>query len=74
MRKERTRAAGSHVCLTVTFPKSAVEALDDAGRMLELSREEVLLRGFDLLSLSACIILGHDDHNAGRVSVASGHR
>lgn len=64
MRRVRERTAGNRVYLTLTFDRRVVEHLDQAARLLCLSREQVLERGFDLLSLAAGVVLGHGEHCA----------
>ena len=61
LRKERQQT-GSHVLLTLVFDKPTVQSIDDAARILGIDRQEVLRRGFEMLSVAASVMYGHADH------------
>jgi hypothetical protein len=53
------------VCVTLLLERSTVDDLDAAARLLGVSRQEVLLRGFALLTHAAVAVLGHAQHEPG---------
>ncbi len=66
MRRNRNAAVSPpDVLLTMRFERSTVDSLDMAARFLGVSRQEVLLRGFVLLTKAADVVLGHSEHQPG---------
>ncbi len=50
------------VCVTLLLERSMVDDLDEAARLLGVTRQDVLLRGFGLLTHAAVAVLGHAEH------------
>jgi hypothetical protein len=58
------------VCVTLVLERSTADDLDAAARMLGVDRQEVLLRGLDLLTVATAVVCGHSEHVPPGVSSA----
>ncbi len=61
-RKATGRQPAQLVTVSLILPRPLLEEIDAAARLLEVDRQTLLLRGFEVLSFAAAAMYGHDEH------------
>lgn len=62
MRNRAGYIPGNNVQLTIVVPRALLDQIDQAARVLETTRDGVLIKGMQVLTVAAGVILSHHEH------------